>query len=110
MLGLFLFLIVIAGVLGLAIGLQQLGVLGRRDAVPGQTPTREDFHRLLELLAGLDARLDRVEDQQLFLERLLESRPEPPALPPATGGEPEPETEAERGVDSVLFDVERGEG
>lgn len=110
MLGLFMFVVMLAAVLGLVAGLQHLGVLHRRDAVPGQSPTREDFHRLQELLTGLEARLDRVEDQQLFLERLLERRPERPALPPGQGGEPEPEGEPERGVDSVLFDVERGDG
>ena len=110
MLGMFLFLMVIVVVLGLATGLHHLGLLPRRDAVPGQGPTREDFHRMQELLAALDARLDRLEDQQLFLERLLESRPERPSLPPGRDAEPAPESDPERGVDSVLFDVERGEG
>lgn len=109
MFGMFLFLMVIVVVLGLATGLQHFGVLQRHDALRGQGPTREDFHRVQELIAGLDARLERLEDQQLFLERLLERRPEPPSLPPGTGAEPAPEPEPERGVDSVLFDVERGE-
>ena len=109
MIGLFLFLIVVVGVLGLVGGLQHFGVLQRRDAVPGQGPTREDLHRLQDLLGGLEARLDRLEDQQRFLERLLESRPERPSLPPGPAPEPEREGGVERGVDSVLFDVERGE-
>ena len=109
MFGMFLFLMVIVVVLGLATGLRHLGILHRPDAVPGQGPTREDFHRMQELLAALDARLDRLEDQQLFLERLLESRPERTALPSGPGVEPAPEADPERGVDSVLFDVERGE-
>ena len=110
MIGLFMFLVMLAAVLGLVAGLQHLGVFHRRDAVPGAGPTREDFHRLQELLAGLEARLDRVEDQQLFLERLLERRPDRLSLPPAEGGEPKPVKEPERGVDSVLFDVEPEEG
>ena len=109
MFGMFLFLMVIVVVLGLATGLRLFGIPHRREAVPGRGPTREDFHRMQELLAGLDARLDRLEDPQLFLERLLESRPEPPSLPPGPPAESVPEADPERGVDSVLFDVERRE-
>jgi hypothetical protein len=100
----FLFLVVIAGLLGLMAGLKYLGVPFGPEVPPGALG-REDIARLEEALGALDARLDRLEDQQKFLEGLLESRPEPPSLPP--GSEPEAVAEPERGVDSVLFDVER---
>lgn len=99
--------LLVLAALGLAVALQRGGVLPRRDDLRGEGATREDLHRLQETLAALDARLDRLEDQQRFLEGLLEARPERPALPPvdsATGDE-----EPERGVDSVLFDVEKPE-
>lgn len=103
----FLLLLLVAGLLGLLGGLHYFGIVPRRDPLPGDARTREGLHRLAESLGAIEARLDRLEDQQRFLERLLESRPERPALPapeePAGGEEPE------RGVDSVLFDVEREE-
>lgn len=111
MIGFFLFfLVVIAGVFALVAGLRYLGALpGSAPDLPGVA--REDLRRLEAALTALDARLERVEDQQRFLERLLEERPAPAALPPGSreaegDAGPTPEPEVERGVDSVLFDVE----
>ena len=102
----FFVLVVVAGVLALVGGLRRLGVVEPREPAVRDGPGREDLLRLEEALAALDGRLDRLEDQQKFLERLLESSPEHPSLPPGPepGGSP---PDAERGVDSVLFDVER---
>lgn len=103
----FLVLFLVAGVLGLVGALRFYGLLPGREPPPGAGPTREDLHRLQDALSSLDARLDRLEDQQRFLERLLEERPEPPALPapqdPAAADAPE------RGAESILFDVEPDE-
>ena len=119
MFGLLIWMIVLVVlVFGVAAGLRFMGVGAPGQPAPGAL-TREDLHRLEEALGGLEARLDRLEDQQRFVERLLERRPEPGALPPPGSSRPEPATGAERGegaggegqrgVDSVLFDVERGE-
>lgn len=88
----------VIGVLLLVGGLQVLERLGRSrpEALPGVTPDRLD--RLEGALAALDARLDRLEEQQRFVERLLEGREDSPRLPPSGPSAP----------DSVLFDVEEG--
>ena len=110
MIGLFfLMLMAIAGVLGLAAGLRYLGVVPRRDEDVPTGPGRADVHRLEEVLGTLDARLDRLEEQQRFLERLLEARPEPRSLPPAARGNAGADAEDDPPVDSVLFDVEPGD-
>lgn len=101
----FFFLVLVLGALGLVAGLQALGILPPRQAPPGERPARETFHRLEEALAALESRLDRVEDQQRFLERLLEARPDPARLGPG-GGRQEQDA---AGADSVLFDVEKGD-
>lgn len=105
---LFLFLVVIAGVLGLLAGLQFFGVLPRREAPLGSLlADRERVHRLEEALGAVDARLDRLEDQQRFLVRLLEDRSERPSLPPSRSAPADDGAEElEGGVDSILFDVE----
>lgn len=85
-------------------GLRGLGVLPRPGGVVTPGLTRADLHRLEEALTGLERRIDRLEDQQRFLEGLLEGRSTPRALPP--GDSAPPSAGPERGVDSVLFDVD----
>lgn len=93
-----LILTLVLGLLVLMAGAQWLQGAGSRrtELPPGVTPERLD--RLESALAALDARLDELQEQQRFLERLLEDRPEPPSLPPPGPGQP----------DSILFDVRRG--
>ena len=98
----FIFLLVFVFVL--FAGLRGLGVLPRPGGVAPPELTRADLHRLEEALTGLESRIDRLEDQQRFLEGLLEDRSPPRALPP--GDSPPSTAGPERGVDSVLFDVD----
>ena len=105
----FFVLVVVAGVLALVGGLRRLGVVEPREPAVRDGPGREDLLRLEEALAALDGRLDRLEDQQRFLERLLEARPEAPALPRSPAAEASA-PESRGAADSILFDVEPGDG
>lgn len=107
MIGFSLFILaVLVGVLGLSAGLRFLGVISPREAAPGDLAGREALQRIQEALAGLDSRLDRLEDQQRFLERLLESRPPAPGLPPGEAPVQEDESIGDPPETSVLFDVD----
>ena len=73
----------------------------------GETLPRPDTARLDRIesaLTALESRIDALAEQQRFLERLLEQRPEQRSL--GSGREPGSESPD---VDSVLFDTEEGE-
>ena len=102
MIGMFWFVMVmVLGILALVAGLRFLGERGRQRVEPGVPPER--FDRIESALSALEARLDDLQDQQRFLERLLAERPERPGLPRSRGGE-EPAS-GEDGTDSILFDL-----
>ncbi|MEJ2504108.1 MAG: hypothetical protein P8177_12490 [Gemmatimonadota bacterium] len=110
MLGFFVFIMtLVAGVLALVGGLRWLRLDGRElQSGDGVGPERLD--RVETALEALEARLDELQDQQRFLERLLSERQEAPALPPER---PSAETESGEAPQSILFDPElrpRGEG
>jgi len=77
---------------------------------PGADPWR--LERIESSLAGLERRLDEMQEQQRFLERLLAERSDPRALPPGGEGPDrrKQSEEGDEGVDSILFDTDRGEG
>lgn len=102
MMGFFMFVIVaVLGLLALVGGLQWLEFHhNRRRSVEanGDTPSRLD--RMESALGALESRLDDLQEQQRFLERLLAERPERPSLP--RRGD---EEQAEEGSGSILFDT-----
>ena len=90
----------VLGILVVAGGLRWLwGNQG--EALP--RPDTGRFDRIESALTALESRIDDLAEQQRFLERLLEERPEQRSLDsgPAPGSEPD--------VDSVLFDTNEGE-
>ena len=88
--------ILVAGILVLVGGLQWIS--GQRgEPLPPVDHARLD--RMESALAALESRLDELHDQQRFLERLLEDRPEPRALEPGADTEVSGDD-----VDSILFD------
>lgn len=117
MIGFMLFVFtLVAGVLVLVRGLQWIGRGPRTLDRPQHSPSHvAELERMEDALARLEARLDDLQDQQRFLERLLARRQDDPKLPPGQGGageggnvpadgrvgggdsEPEP--------DSILFDL-----
>ena len=104
MAGFFAFvMIVVAGILALVGGLRFISGDTRRRELPGVDPQRLD--RLESALGSLEARLDEMQQQQRFLERLLAERPERRAL--EGGGAAEESSSSS--VDSVLFDTDEGE-
>lgn len=103
MVGFFAFvLIVVAGILTLVGGLQWISDR-REEALPAVD--RDRLERLESALASLESRLNELQDQQQFLERLLARRPERSLR----AGEEDREPSAED-VDSILFDTDEGEG
>lgn len=92
--------ILVAGILALVGGLQFFSSQ-RREPLPPADTGRLD--RIESALSALESRLDEVQDQQRFLERLLAERPEPPSLESGAADGPD------AGVDSILFDRD-GEG
>lgn len=68
----------------------------------GTDPRR--LERVESALASLEGRLEELQDQQRFLERLLAERRPPGALPPGSGGG---EGEEGEDPDSILFDTDR---
>jgi hypothetical protein len=95
----FMMTIVIA-ILVLVGGLRLLQAGDRRPRALPPSVAPERLERIEAALAALDARLDVLQEQQEFVERLLEKRREHPSLPPA---------DAPPSSDSILFDVEEDE-
>jgi hypothetical protein len=90
-------LTLVFGVLFLVGGLQWLGGRGRQQTVHRGSPVSGQLERIENALAALEARVDDLQAQQRFLERLVSDRsPERPRL---TGGPDE---------ESVLFDTRPG--
>ncbi len=92
--------ILVAGILALVGGLQFFSGQRREPLPPADTGRLE---RIESALSALESRLDEVQDQQRFLERLLAERPEPRSL--------ESGATDDKDVDSILFDRDgQGEG
>lgn len=110
------FLSLILLVLVVIFGLRWMTELSRRSAAGverGPDPRR--LERVEAALASLEARLDQLQEQQRFMERLLAGRREPGTLPPGESGSARAgegdarEGEGDDRVDSILFDTDRGE-
>ena len=87
--------ILVVGILALVGGLQFIS--GKRpEPLPPADTARLD--RIEAALSSLESRMDELQDEQRFLERLLAERPEPRSL---GSGSAEGDPEA---VDSILFD------
>ena len=101
----------VVGILILVGGLNLISGRGEK-AVPPVDDER--LSRIESALSALESRLDSLQEQQRFLERLLADRPAPKSL---EAGEPEREEaaaepgsdESSHGVDSILFDTDAGE-
>jgi hypothetical protein len=91
-------LVIGLGILGVAAGLRRINP---PESPPEISPTRLD--RIESALGSMEARLDDLQDQQRFLERLLAERPETPSLGAGGGTGEEENTASER---SILFDTE----
>lgn len=114
------------GVVGFLV-IAALVVLLLSGVVTGRRQDRSSLHsdpgltvrlaRMENTLQLLESRLDSLEEQQRFLERLLRDRPDPPALPGPSrpdppSEEPSPSDPAEpgqAGETSILFDVDAAE-
>lgn len=97
---------VLVGALLLVGGLQWLG--GRRGSGDDDRVSSPNVDRLETAISMLEARVDDLQEQQRFLERLLAQRPAPPALPgtaelPGPAGRDAP-------TGSILLDPELREG
>lgn len=102
---LFMFVVVV-GVLLLVGGLQRLG--GPRGSGDVDRVSSPNVDRLETAISMLEARVDDLQEQQRFLERLLTQRPAPPSLPgPAESPGP---TERDAPTGSILLDPELREG
>lgn len=98
MIGFFAFVMVmLAAVVVLVAGLTGFS---RRDRLGEADPSRLD--RIESALTSLESRLDEIQDQQRFLERLLAERPDDRQLGPGSDP-PEPSEPSE--PDSILFDT-----
>lgn len=95
-------LVVLVGVLILVGGLQWLG--DPRRSVEGSRSTPPRVDRLESAIALLEARVDDLQEQQRFLERLLAQRPETRTLHGGSAGEDATD------ADSPLLDDRMGEG
>ncbi len=101
---------IVAGVLVLVRGLQWIG-RDHRTLESRREPSLPavDMERIETALTRLEARLDDLQDQQRFLERLVARRQEERTLPPGSG-DPEPGSGARErkpgsSSDSILFDI-----
>lgn len=97
MMGFFAFMMtLVLGILVLVGGVQWIQD-HRRSLVRPEDGVRGELERMESALAALESRLDDLQDQQRFLERLVAERPDR-ALPPR------PEREEDGAPDSILFD------
>ena len=107
MIGFFIFMMtVVLGALGLLWGLRLVGVIQPDGALPSDGGVRRaELERIVDALSALESRLDALEDQQQFLERLLAGREEGRALPGGqVGSERAGDVAPDRDeVDSILF-------
>lgn len=101
--GFFLFMMTV--VLGLLVLMEGLRWIGDRRAEPLPRADMDRLDRLESAVSALESRLDELQDQQRFLERLLAERPEPGALGPGQDGG----TAASEDADSILFDTDEGD-
>ena len=106
----FLALVIVAGILGV-----EWIRANKREGPAAPAVEPERLERLETALSGLESRLDDLQDQQRFLERLLEERPAPAALPPSEregsrepGAAPSQGSAPDPSQESILFDTERG--
>ncbi len=67
-------LVVVASILGVAAGLKRI------NAPEQPEPGSARLDQIESALSSVESRLDDLQDQQRFLERLLEARPERPSL------------------------------
>lgn len=108
MIGFFAFMIVvILGSLVLLQGFQWLG--DRRRPVDGVDRSAGRLDRMESALGALEARLDDLQEQQRFLERLLAERPQPGALPGPGDGHGGGGGEREGSGGGILFDTKSSE-
>lgn len=105
-------MLLVLGALVLVGGLQWIS--GRQgDGLPRMDAERLD--RIESALSSLESRVDDLQDQQRFLERLLAERPEPSALESGDDDGEEAASDAATpdptpdDVDSILFDTGKGE-
>lgn len=102
MIGFFAFMVtVVLAILVLVGGLQWISD-HRQRVSPPEGDVLGQLERMETALTALEARLDDLQEQQRFLERLLAKRAEGEALPPGRSGAGEEGTEA----GSILFDKE----
>lgn len=92
----------VVGVLVLAAGLKWLR-LGGRELQSGDRVAPERLSRIETTLEALESRLEELQDQQRFLERLLADRPRARSLPPQRD---DPDGAPEEAPTSILFDPE----
>lgn len=102
MVGFFMFVIALSlAILVLVGGLQWVG--DRRRSVEGAGGSPAQLERMESALSALESRVDDLQEQQRFLERLVAERPERGSLP--RGGE-DSDSDGSR---SILFDTEPSE-
>ncbi len=99
MVGFFAFVVILVlGILLLVGGLQWISG-NRGERLPGPDAAR--FEQIESALELLESRLDEIQEQQRFLERLLADRPERRSL---EAGHDAPDRDS-LDVDSVLFET-----
>lgn len=104
MVGFLMMMILVAlGVLLLAGGVERVG--GRRAAVDGVELSSAQLDRIESALTSLEARVDDLQEQQRFLERLLAERPEPRAALDR-GEEAGTEAGERKAEESILFETD----
>lgn len=102
MIGFFFFsMIVVLGILVLVGGLQSIQARGKRLEEGSASPAQLD--RMEAALGLLESRVDDLQQQQRFLERLLADRPERPRLSEGT------DAAEDSDESSVLFDIRPAE-
>lgn len=109
-------LVAVFGLLAIAGGMRLVSRIPRNEVESGMSSAQLD--RLESALGALEARMDDLQDQQRFLERLVAERPEPGSLP-APGGPQSTETSGPRdeneaggsgGAGSILLEREARDG
>ena len=108
MIGFIVFIISIAVFLGaglaLAAGLKRMGVIGPGAGTGTAPGTRQELDRIHDALALLESRIETLQEEQRFVERLLADRGSGRELPAGGGGEEAGGvSEAEKGI---LFETE----